>query len=91
MSGTRDGLSASTLAVHVGNEPDPVTGAMAPPCQRPSGPIRSTVMAVPHETTCPGPRPPCRASAARTARARSAPVVAGVVRECARGTSAAER
>ncbi len=31
MSIQRDGLDASTLAVHVGNEPDAATGAVAPP------------------------------------------------------------
>ena len=31
MSILRDGLDASTLAVHVGNEPDAATGAVAPP------------------------------------------------------------
>ena len=31
MSASRDGLDACTLAVHVGNEPDPATGAVAPP------------------------------------------------------------
>ncbi len=31
MSGNRDGLNAGTLAVHVGNEADPATGAVAPP------------------------------------------------------------
>ena len=31
MSNARNGLDACTLAVHVGNEPDPATGAVAPP------------------------------------------------------------
>ena len=50
----------------------PRPGAIAPPCQRPSAETRSTVTAVPHETTSPGPRPPFSPRAPTTARARSA-------------------
>ena len=58
-------------------------GAIAPPCQIPCSEIRSTVMAVPHETTSPGRPRGARPMAAATASARSAPAVSGPIQRSA--------